>query len=171
MQTALTVGSLVPAGIGLGCCVRRTHWLGVIAMVVMVCGMSDVMLRGGGRLPEAGWVIAFALAAAAQFVAAGPMRTMRIAELSVMCLLIVLMPPMTSARAAGTHRMAAMQMSGMSSSSRTVTPLLDLLGVAAAAGYLAYAATRFVLAEARLSRLEVGMSAVSVCAMAAMLVV
>jgi hypothetical protein len=171
METALTVGSLVPAGIGLGCCVhRRTHWLGLMAMAVMLCGMSDVMLGGARLLPDAGWVVVFALAAAAQFIAAGPMRTMRIAELSVMSLLIVLMPSMNSDPAAAMPHMGAMEMSGMSSSGHSVTPLVDFLGLAAAVGYLAYAASRFVVAKPGFSRLEVAMSAVSACAMAVMLV-
>jgi hypothetical protein len=137
----------------------------------MLCGVSDVMLRGAGLLPEAGWVIVFALTAAAQFVTAGTMRTMRIAELSVMSLLIVLMPPMTSDPTAGMHHMGAMEMSGMSNSGHSITPFLDFLGLAAASGYLAYAASRFVLAKTGFSRLEVGMSAVSVAAMAVMLVI
>jgi hypothetical protein len=95
-----------------------------------------------------------------------------------MSLLIVLMPAMASDPAAAMPHMGGMEMSGMggmemsgmSNSGHSVTPLLDFLGLAAAAGYLAYAASRFVVAKAGFSRLEVAMSAISVCAMAVMLV-
>lgn len=173
METALTVGSILPASVGLGCCLRRqNHWLGLVAMVVMLCGMIDAMPLGGRLLPEAGWVVLFTLAAAAQFMAAEPMRIIRIAELGVMGLLIVTTPSMTSEHAtSGVHDMGGMDMSGMATSSSPAQSFVVLLALAAAATYIAYAASRFARAENPLSRLELGMSVVSVGAMSAMLVI
>lgn len=61
-------------------------------MLAMVGGMADAMLLGHRLLPEAGWLVVFAVTAIAQFAAAEPTRVLRIAELGVTSLLLVAMP-------------------------------------------------------------------------------
>lgn len=182
MHTVLAVGALLPAGIGLGCCLhRRLHWLGMAAMLAMVAGMADAMVLGHSVLPATGWLVVFGVVAAAQLVVPEPTRGLRLAELGVMSLLLVAMPPMASGPSGTMHHpvghpvghsvqpaVGHAAMADMPATAASAMSVLGGLALAAALVYVAHAVTRLLAATTPLARLETGMSVASVAAMSVM---
>lgn len=77
MEQVLTLGSVLPAALGAGCCAasRRTGWFKSAAMVLMVVSMGDTMLFGEKLLSTLTWsVVLIATALALRLAPIGPPR-------------------------------------------------------------------------------------------------
>ncbi|MFT4081881.1 MAG: hypothetical protein QM638_04795 [Nocardioides sp.] len=168
MEQALTLGSLLPAAVGAGCCAAgpRARDLGALAaMALMLAGMLDIMVFGSVLLPSGAWAVVFAGLALAMLALEWRTRLglARALHLGVMALLTAAMAGDSMPDMSG-----GTGMSGMSATADR-PGLFTAAVVLVAVGYAAYAAWRAFVGRGG-ARVELLAGGLSVLAMAGMVV-
>ncbi|MBZ6083670.1 hypothetical protein KVH15_21945 [Streptomyces olivaceus] len=117
METALSLGSVILVGVGLGCCFvgRRADVMGVAVMAVMTLGMFDTMILGDRLLSRVGWFAVYCVLAAGQYVRRDEtgLRLPRAAHLIVMAVLTTALPSMAATDVMSGAGRSTVLMSGM----------------------------------------------------------